>query len=379
MLVSPTRLRIVVIYIAILISSNFLQVSTVNSVHASPALGASVVGTPEVVFDFLTQRCNATDLPDLPPQAFRDARGQVTLIAGNPHSNYRAVGNSLNTVRHQCDATYSSHGDTEFDRFRYHEWIASPYTLDGKTVYALVHNEWYGRLASPRCLNAAPIDNWVNAITMAVSNDGGAHFSQPSDYIVRHPVTRWSESFSCDASHPTRYGDINGGNIISKDGYFYNFYNYLPPPGSTDRVGVCLIRTRDLRSAASWEVWTGNGYQRSKTAPCQPVISGYRANPSVKYSDYLQSYVMTWSVTTRGNGKPRTEFFFAISHDLINWSAPIPILGTDPAWSKYASLLDPTDTSMNFEHIGQTPYLYYTKGIGNKGRNLMRVMVKFSR
>ena len=90
---------------------------------------------------------------------------------------------------------------------------------------------------------------------------------------------------------------------------------------------------------------------------------------------------MTWSVT-RGarTGNPGTEFFFATSSDLINWSAPVPILGTDPVWTKYASLLDPTDTSMNFEHVGQTPYLYYAKGAGGRqGRNIMRVMVKFSR
>lgn len=143
------------------------------------------------------------------------------------------------------------------------------------------------------------------------------------------------------------------------------------------------MRTNDLSSASSWEVWNGSGYTQSKTAPCTPVVTG-RVNPVVTYNTYLKSYVMVW-VTSEKNASRQIindKFYFSTSPDLITWSAPTLIAGTDTAGIHYASLLDPTDTSMNFEFTGQKPYLYYTKDVKNNGgpdRNLVRVPIAFTK
>ncbi len=361
------RLRMWYVYAA---RSGAAEMQVSNSPLVYPAATATAIGQPQAVFTYATDKCAPFDIPDEPARAYRDASGNVNLIASH-YNVRRAVGRTLDTVRHQCAVIHSSDNDPVFGAFRYHEWLNSPYTTDGKTIYAYMHSEWYGVLVDRSCRNQ--IDGWVNAITLAISRDAGASFGHPTDYLVRYPVTPWKSSFQCNSTKQTIYGDFNGTNIVSKDGYYYKFFLYYTDPSAAQQqTGICMMRTQNLGDAASWEIWDGNGYIRSKTASCA-FIRNLGGVTSVTYNTYLQMYVGMGYIKDRG-------FFFSVSPDLINWSMrmPVTIEGLGASFTPYPSLLDPADTSRNFERTGQEPYLYYTVFHGGLNRDLMRVQIKFS-
>ena len=336
-----------------------------------PAVTASAIAAPEPVFTYAINRCDVKDIPDNAARAYRDATGRVNLIASH-YEVHHAVGSTLDNVVHQCAIIHNSPNDPVFGHFKYHEWLTSPYTLDGNTVYGYMHSEWYGNLVDPACGNDM-IDGWVNAITFATSHDGGTTFSHPDDYLVRYPTTPWSNSFPCSKGNATRYGDFGGTNIIAKGSYYYKFFAYHSEPAiQPPQFGECLMRTEDLSKASSWEVWNGNGFVRSKTEPCA-LIPNILDAQSVTYNTYLKLYVITTYEKSRG-------FYFSVSPDLINWSMrmPIAINGLDTSHTPYPSLLDPMDTSRNFENTGQTPFVYYTLLHDGLNRDLMRVQIGFS-
>src|SRR4249920_1563080 len=103
----------------------------------------TTTGAPEVVFDWTTDRCEDLDIPDLPSRVFRDADDQVQLISAH-YVNRRFVGSDLNHLRRACDIVMASSMNPDPAAFDDHEWIASTWTPDGKTIYALVHNEYQG-------------------------------------------------------------------------------------------------------------------------------------------------------------------------------------------------------------------------------------------
>src|SRR5262245_20025790 len=101
------------------------------------------IGPEQTVFDWTTQRCDDDHIPDLPARAFKDSTGQVQLTMSDP-TNRRLIGPTLDTVAVDCGVTMSSHGNADPSTYDDQEWIASPYTLDGANVYALVHDEYHG-------------------------------------------------------------------------------------------------------------------------------------------------------------------------------------------------------------------------------------------
>ena len=339
-----------------------------------------------MVYRYASQHCDKDDVPDSFARAFRNASGQVVLIDSSSESR-RAVGPSLDSVAHRCPLIYNSHLHPEFDQFTYKEWLVAPFTPDGSTVYSLVHNEWYPSARYSQCARDAA-GGWINSITMAVSHDGGASFALPADYVVLQPPIDWSSSFRCagpnNTSNSTIYGDFGSSNIIERQGYYYSYYTYRPPPGGPGRLGECVMRTRNIADASSWEVWTGSGFLKSRRAVCEPLLR-LGGHASVSFNTYLGLYVMSWN-----NAKGA---FFQTSSDLLSWSQPFMFEGSNTAaflffqfsrpnggpnvFMAYPSLLDPTDTSRNFSNTGQSPYLYYTINHNGIDRDLYRVQVQF--
>lgn len=335
-----------------------------------------LIGSPEVVFDYSSKHCDLWDIPDLATRAFRDAQGRVHLTRSHYTGNRSMVGASLDTVQNSCTINMASPNDKVFDHFKYHEWIASPYTLDGTNVYALTHNEWYGWLVDSRCTQSQQVHGWVNAIDFAVSRDGGNTYSHPADYLVNYPTTPWNNAFGCTSSNRTQYGSFTPSNIIKhSDGYYYAFFWSLGPQYVTR--GSCLMRTANVANASSWEVYTEQGFTKSKTATCKPVVSLNMNLDSLTYNTYLEQYVLV------GLNYSRQEISFITSKDLFNWSMPQKIidapLSSDGLWSRaYPSLLDPGSTSRNFETADQEAYVYYEQYNGGPDRDLMRQKVQFA-
>ncbi|MEK7615884.1 MAG: hypothetical protein AAB420_01585 [Patescibacteria group bacterium] len=336
----------------------------------------ALVGDPEMVFDYSVQKCDTNDIPDLAVRAFRDAKGQVHLIRSHYSGNRSMIGSSLDTVQNNCAINFASANDTSFDNRKYHEWIASPYTIDGTTVYSLVHNEWYGWLADTECIRGNQIHGWINSLTLAVSSNGGSTYQHPTDYKIRYPTTPWSTSFGCTSTDHTQYGSFTPSNIVkATDGYFYALFWSIKSQYETQ--GSCLMRTGNLANASSWEVYTDNGFVKSKTAVCEPVIPLNIVMDSLTYNTALGKYVGV------GLNFSKQEFSLLTSSDLINWSSPQKIMSVpksaDGWWTRaYPSLLDPLSASRNFETTGQESYLYFMEHHGGLDRDLMRQKISLT-
>jgi hypothetical protein len=103
----------------------------------------SLSGTPQVVFDWATQRCGDDEHPDLPVRAFRDADGMIQMSISSP-TNYRLIGPDFDSLEPDCTPTLISANDRDPSHYNTWDWMGATYTLDGKTIYAIIHNEYHG-------------------------------------------------------------------------------------------------------------------------------------------------------------------------------------------------------------------------------------------
>jgi hypothetical protein len=372
--------------------------------RAEPQNVTVTVGPETVVFDWSSDACEPYDIPDLPVRAFRRPEGLVQMI--QPHfTNYRFVGDNLANLHHLCQPLMRSDRRADPAVFDDAEWLASPYTLDGRTVYSLVHEEYHGHEHSGRCPSGEYLKCWYNSITLAVSRDGGQTFSD-----AREPPA------NLVASIPYRYkpdagplGLLEPSNIVAGRGEDHHHYFLLRAERyEAQQWGSCLFRTDDISDPASWRAWDGDGFNVRTVNPyrtrvvdpanhvCKPVSLreiGSMAE-SITYNTYLKRYLLVGSSTdTPPGGKPIPGVYFSTSEDLIHWSRrqllmPAQFKHTfqcgDPNPIAYPSILDPSSDSRNFETTGRRAYLYFTRlGYTNckptLDRDLIRMPIEFAR
>lgn len=361
---------------------------------------------PEVkVFDWSADRCVDDDIPDQPARAFRSASGQVTLLA--THSTpRRATGSTLGGLTHQCTPIFGSGISPDPSTWDNGEVLHTPYTLDGTTVYALVHNEYWGWLYGPGyCIRPGELwadkqKCWYNAITLATSTNGGATFSHatpPNHYVASIP---YQYSAGVGPSGFFSPSNIQRG----RDGYYYSVVHVEGYGAQPD--GSCLWRTRDLSDRTSWRAWSGAGftvrfldpYVNNITDPAQHVCTPVGPNTVQTGSESLtwNTYFKKWLLVRATGGGGGTGFYTYTSDDLINWSGGTLMVNAELPWAHtcgepdyvlYPSLLDPESKSRNFEDTGQRPYLFFTHfnvGYNSGGcwmsldRDLLRIPVEFS-
>jgi hypothetical protein len=364
----------------------------------------SLLGPEETVYSWARERCDNDDSPDLPARAFRTARGQVELIASH-FVNRRFVGSSLNRMTHRCGVIMRSDNDPDPGTFNDREWLAAPYTPDGRTVFALVHNEFQGHQHPGRCPSGEYLKCWYNAVTLAVSTDGGASFRDarpPPEHLV--------------AALPYKYipdggsrGIFSPSNIIrsNEDGYYY----VLVRAAETSRglYGTCLMRTRRLNDPRSWRAWGGSDFDVAFVNPYHPLTgpaSRHRCDPisnseidvmhqSLTYNTFLEKYLLVGVSGDRLPGRRGSVWgvYYSVSDDLINWSRRKLIREVELPWTYecgdpnpilYPSILDPASQSRNFETSGRRPYMYFTRFhyvncVQGPNRDLVRVRVEFSK
>ena len=344
-----------------------------NAPLASPQVTLNEISPPESVYNYSIQACDYMDIADHPARAFRTNDGNVTLLSTYVNAR-RNIGSSLNNLRHDCDVIWKSPMIMSLEKFKYLQWPETPYTLDGQNIYMIFHNEWYGANIDTKC-NGDLIDSWVSAMTMGVSLSKGRKFHLLNDYLLRTPATPWEMSFPCSPQHPTRYGSVGGSNIIHANGYYFKFFIYEPEPipfvGQTLEM-QCVMRTVDIENPSAWQVLTIYGWDNSKTAPCAaiPTLINVR---SVAYDQYLKAYIAVQDFGDNGG------FVFSVSNDLMNWSSPMPIgtLMFAKDGTCYPSILDPTDTTLNFERPGRFPYLYFSAPCKIPGNGVLRARLEF--
>jgi hypothetical protein len=166
---------------------------------------------------------------------------------------------------------------------------------------------------------------WYNAVTLALSSDGGQSFRHarppPGNLVAALPY-RYK-----DGAGP--FGVFQPSNIVYKDGYYYSLV-YTQRYRAQEN-GTCVMRTKSLADPTSWRAWNGDKFDVTFVNP-------YRAE--VAAGD------------------------------------------RDPVY--YPSVLDPTSKSRNFETTGRRPYLYFTRFHYRScnqtlDRDLVRLPIKFSK
>jgi hypothetical protein len=357
-----------------------------------------ITGEPEVVFNWSTDRCESYNVADLAVRAFRDAAGAVHLILAH-FVNYQMTGPDLNHIAVDCNKVMTS--DFEIDPSMYDDaqWIASPYTEDGQTIYALIHNEWRGIGAMGVCPGGD--DSCLDtSITLGISTDAGRSFQRlpepPGNLVATLPFQA--------AAGTGPFGMRNPSNIIKgPDGFYYAFSNISQY--KTQQQWVCLMRSDDLSDPRSWRFWDGFAFNGEfidpyTSPPANPEAHlcaklavdqiGASLNDSVSYNTYLQRYVLIGNSADTIGGQQMWGWYYSFSDDLVHWThrkllAEVPLpwtvanSGSDMSYL-YPSLLDPNSEDRDFDTSGKTAYLYYTRmnqGQGSLDRDLVRVPVEF--
>lgn len=305
------------------------------------------------------------DVPDGAPHAYRDTSGNLHLFA-NTFLGYRLAGRDFNDIEHpDCSRMMISGLSSDPSRFRNHEWLISPYTLDGQHVYALVHDEYFGWDYDHGCARPAGAAKhcWYIAISAAWSGDGGNTFGPPPAGYGKLVATL-PYGFSNDMA-VAGYG--NPTNIFRNphDGLYYALigaFGYR-----AQKSGRCLIRTADFRS---WNFWTGKDFSGKFVDPyekkadagagggaaggiCTPVYSGSLV--SIVYSPHLDLFVGV-------GGQHGGGFSYSSSQDLVHWADAQQLMAPGRSVSiSYPSLIDENSKARNFDTTGNRPYLYFVQ------------------
>jgi hypothetical protein len=312
-------------------------------------------------------------------------------------------GSSLGRLRHSCDIVLGSDNDPNPARFNDREWIAATYTTDGRTVYALLHNEYQGHRHPGRCPSGIYLNCWYNAITFARSQDGGRTFQHPTP--PRHLV----------ASSPDRYVPEKGphglfapSNIVRnpQDGLYYALAVIEDEDHRAQKRGSCLIRTANLSSPKGWRAWNGSSFRirfvnpyRIKSAEasdhvCDTVSSNeiLAMSSSITWSTHFDKWLLIGTSADRNrSGRYVRGIFYSLSDDLIHWQHRKLVREVELPWTyqcgdrnpiMYPSLLDPNSASRNFDTVDTHAWLYFTRlhykdCKMTSNRDLVRVPISF--
>jgi hypothetical protein len=258
----------------------------------------------------------------------------------------------------------------------------------GSTIHGLIHNEFHDPIA-PDCKvgDSSPGNPcWYNSITYGASTDGGHTFTHavPPGHLLAPPPQQWNPQ-----GPPPPYGYFEPSNVVlAQDSFYYAVFGAIAMNGPQN---VCLMRTKNLGDPTSWRAWDGTGFNLQMTDPytgpppalCAAVAPGM-AQPTLTYNTYLGKYMMLGSAGV-GNVCGAA---YALSSDLIHWTpfqimrtayfpyAPCLPPGGNGFLSTYFSIIDHSDTTVNFERPGQTPFLYYTRSQWANGGTLNRDLVR---
>ena len=361
-----------------------------------PKVSIAVTGKSEVVFDYTSDRCDEVDIPDAPARVFRDAEGRLQLIASN-HMARRMIGTSLDDMARDCRVVLPSHGSARPERFDDSEWLSNPYTLDGETIHALVHMEYHGQdHGKSQCPSGRNDLCWYDAITLAVSRDGGATYThaEPPAHVVAAPPWEYRPDNA-------GFGFMGLSNLVRnpEDGFYYAMIGFALPFAYTGS-GVCVIRSPTLDRPDAWRFWNGTSFAgrfvnpyadpvRALNSRCQGTIG--LAAWSLSWNTYLDRWLV---IGTSYRSGTEAAFFLAMSSDLVHWSAPNPFLRTefgdtyecgDAGPTAYASFIDPSSSARNFDVTGKSGWLYYTQfnppdcnTWGTYDRDLVRIPIELA-
>ncbi|HWG06897.1 MAG TPA: hypothetical protein VG271_17965 [Beijerinckiaceae bacterium] len=341
---------------------------------AGPSLRVAFDGKPDLVFTPERDACDGADVPDAPLRAFRDNAGAV--VAFGMHDVNRALrGPALDALKLDCHVALASGHNADPAAYDDHNWITATWTNDGRVVDALVHHEYHANEHQGRCAFHDFMACWYNTITAYRSLDGGRNFSKnPAGLVVAAPP------FRQDVGQGRHRGFFNPSNIVADGPYYYFMAATTGWSGQT--AGVCLFRTRIPSDSSSWRAFDGTNFTARFADPYAPrkAASGAQScQPIAPFPTPVGAIVRhrpsgDWLALFQAQKQPTgpfavSGFYYATSHDLLHWSAPLLALAGDTLYDdpcgaggqliNYPSLLDPDSKNRNFADIGDNARLFY--------------------
>jgi hypothetical protein len=343
----------------------------------APRLSLDPAAKPELLYAYKQDACDSHDLPDVPARAFRDAHGRITLLATN-YVHRALIGHSFATLSKRCEILYKPSQIGEPALYDDKAWIQAVYTEDGRTIHALLSADFHEYRHSARCPSGNDTNKcWYNAITAAVSTDGGATFRPahpPPAHYVAGPSVRY------DLHAGRSIGFFTTSNIVAHRGH-RSTLAYTGGGFGGQQRGACLLRTAALDDPSSWRAWDGKGFDhrfvdpyRADAAPpagsgCKPVSPRVFGGP---VRGLLRHEASGTFVAVMLAAAPARGVYYSVSKDLIDWADPVPLMlaptraevksgrNKDAAVAiDYPSVIDHASLGRNFEFLAGEPYLYY--------------------
>lgn len=357
----------------------------IPSSFAQQTLLTEVISQPSVVFNWSSQRCDDQDIPDVPLRALRIADSTVLAFASSVESR-RFLGVDLNSIKRDCALVYKSRHSADPAEFADNTWIASTWSDDGKTIYALSHNEYHGHVHPGYCALATYFACWYNTIGLLRSDDEGRSFHR----VAKKPIA--APAFQQDVEQGSPRGFFEPSNIIKHNGAYYALIR-TTGSGPQGR-GICLFRSSNLNDISSWTYFDGQEFTPSaldpytddvsQVRPCAPIEKLNRSIGSVVFHERTGLFV---AVMLGQQPKDQDgEILISTSRDLFNWTDPQVLIHLPLAFSvkcedayrfTYPSLVDPISPSRNFETVSDYPFLYLTRlRIVNCRQSLNRDLIR---
>jgi hypothetical protein len=293
------------------------------------------------------------------------------------------VGSSFATLKHQCSIVYQGAHNPLPEFYNDYAWLAG-FFADGKSVHALVHNEFHGNERPGICSSQDYNRCWENSITAAVSDDGGYHFHNVDK--KNRVIAELPYKYKGDQMGP--FGYFNPTNVVKNKQYYYFMFSAIDR-FDADRSGVCLARTENIDDPASWRAWDGSGFNVSFLSPytkpqlapaqhtCSPLAKGrlFFSLGSLLWMPSANRFLLVMRLQRwdRAVERAPTGAYLSTSDNLIDWSVPTLLLADEatPNGSfiaqAYPSIIDPASPDQNFSTVGNSALLF-TKTIVQGGR-----------
>jgi hypothetical protein len=347
----------------------FLLFAVAVQAHAQGAR-IEITGKPEIIFDSAHDGCEAIDVPDINPRAYRDDEGHVVMFA--LHFINRALrGPDLDHLKLDCRVALTSPFDPDPAHYDDRNYIAATWTRDGRDVEALVHHEYHAD-DHASCAGKTGLACWYNSVLAYRSHDGGSSFAKD------HPLVVASAPFGEAVEQGRHRGFFNPSNIFSDGTYEYVF---AATTGWQDQpFGACLFRTMQPTDPASWRAYDGRAFSiryadpyaspAAAPKPCAPVGPFVFPVGAVVRDQASSRWIAVFQAARNDGAFPVDGFYYASSTDLLHWSEARLLFAAKTLFSDlctagpsviaYPSLLDPHAKGRNFDDLGDDAYLYFT-------------------